>query len=172
MADVGAISSWVAAGISLGALAVTTGRAWWSRPQVDWSLSGKLGWPHYEQTGFHWLEGSAAFSNFGDGPAHRVSVHIQRDGRTPQILATAPLVLPGSAVEFTAGCIAAHLETTHVWVTWTPPPIRRRREVKSQVLRLRDHVTLTDNAERRLTKFREEQQAAAMESDAAEPESD
>ncbi len=95
MTDWGAVSSWVAAGLSLGALGVTVGRSWWTRPQVDWSLRGELKWPNYAQPEATFMEGRAEFLNFGDGPAHRVSVHIKRAHYDEQVMATSPLVKPG-----------------------------------------------------------------------------
>ena len=159
MTDWGAVSSWVAAALSLGALGVTVGRSWWIRPQVDWSLRGELKWPNYDRPGFTFMEGQAEFANFGDGPAHRVSVHIKRGHYNEQVLATSPLVKPGDGIAFTAGCGAGILDDTHVWVTWTPPPIRRRREVSSPRFLLKDHVTLSDIATQKLAEFTAAQEA-------------
>lgn len=161
MTNWGAVSSWVAAGISVTAFGAGTVRSIWNRPQVDWALRGEIGWPHYHQPGSFWMEGMASFSNFGDGPAHRVAVHIHRgDAELSQVLASSPLVRPGEAIEFTAGCVPNDWDSTYLWVAWTPPPIRRHRERTSTKLLAPEHLELTRNAEGRLKKFREEQQAS------------
>lgn len=131
MTDWGAVSSWVAAGLSITAFGAGTVRAWWNRPQVDWALTGLMKWPNYDRPGFNWLEGIAKVSNFGDGNAHRISVHIHRGtAELSQVIATSPLMKPGDDLEFPIGVGADHWDNTHVWMTWTPPPIRRRRELR------------------------------------------
>ncbi|MGD9620611.1 MAG: hypothetical protein AB7G47_10110 [Mycolicibacterium sp.] len=156
MTDWGAVSSWVAAGISMATFGAGTIRAWWNRAEVEWALSADLKMGRFggEST---WMEGSGTFLNFGDGPAHRVSVFIHRantNAKKSQLLATSPLVKPGDVVEFDFGVSIEHLDDTHVWVTWTPPPIRRRREVSSPRIALKDHVQLSDNAGQRVESYR------------------
>ena len=167
MTNLGAVSSWVAAAVSVATFGAGTARAWWNRPQVDWALDGKLSWPNSDRPGHTWLEGGGTFTNFGDGPAHRVSVHIHRgDAPQTQMLASASLLRPGEAIQFKFGVMAQHWDDTHVWVTWTPPPIRRRREQTSAKLAIDQHVELTDSAQRRMAKWIEEQ--AEMDALAAE----
>jgi hypothetical protein len=153
LTDWGAVSSWVAAGISVTVFGAGTARAWWNRPQVDWALSGELGWPNYSDPEAKWLQGKLALSNFGDGPAHRVSVHIQRSHYKAGVLATAPLLKPGDALEFETGVHAEDFKSTHVWATWTAPPIRRRRERTSQRLAISEQVTLTTIATRKFAEL-------------------
>jgi hypothetical protein len=69
MTNWGAVSSWVAAGISVTAFGASTVRAIWNRPQVDWALMGLMKWPNYHIAGNYRLEGLATISNFGDGDA-------------------------------------------------------------------------------------------------------
>jgi hypothetical protein len=152
--DWGAVSSWVAASISVTAFGAGTVRAWWNRPQVDWALGGELRMPRHPHS--DWLEGALTISNFGDGPAHRVSIHIQRGGRPPiQVVATAALVKPGDSFEFFTGVMLYEFESTHMWASWTPPPIRRRRERTSAKLLIADTVTLSDLAKGELERLKQ-----------------
>jgi hypothetical protein len=118
---------------------------------VDWSLSGLMKAP---QDRPHWLEGAATVSNFGDGIAHRVAVHIRRgDAPEPQVIGTSPLMKPGDTLDFVVGCVNEHWETTVVWITWTPPPIRRRRERTSQRLLIAEHLEQSELMRRRMQKL-------------------
>lgn len=144
--DWGAVSSWVAAGISVTAFGAGTVRAIWNRPQVDWALTGEMKWPNRgsvpdDEKGRVWLETLATISNFGDGDAHRVSVHIHRgDAPESQILATHPLLKPGDKLDINVGVLAQHWDNTHIWLTWTSPPIRRHREQSSPRLLVSEHL--------------------------------
>lgn len=139
MADLGTVSSWVAAAVSIGAFAATAGRAWWYRPHVDWALSGEMNWP--PDRGIPFLSGKGVLSNFGDGNAHRVTVHVQRGNKfNPAVLTTSPLLRPGESVSFDISCPVEMWESAVVWVTWTPPPIRRRRESTSSRFSIADHM--------------------------------
>lgn len=132
-----------------------TVRAIWNRPLVDWSLSGAIGWPSSSPES-SWMEGKGLkFSNFGDGPAHRVAVHIHRgNAKLSQVLTTAPMIDPGEAIEFTAGVSAEHWDSSYLWITWTQPPIRRHRERSSARLLMPEHLDLTDYAKDRLERYR------------------
>jgi hypothetical protein len=148
MTDWGAVSSWVAAGISVTAFGAGTGRAIWSRPQVDWALTGDMGWPGKltDMT----LVGNGKIFNFGDGNAHRVTVHVQRGSCKPGVLGTSPLLKPGDAIEFDLNVHADDYETSVVWVTWTSPPIRRNREKTSRRIPVRDPFSQSDVMQQRL----------------------
>jgi hypothetical protein len=131
MTNWGAVSSWIAAAISAGAFGGTTARAWWYKPMVDWSLTG-------------------------DGIAHRVAVHVRRgDAPESQVLKTSPLMESGDTLDFTVGCMNEHWDTTVVWVTWTPPPIRRRRERTSEKLLIAEHLEQSLLMRERMAKLQE-----------------
>jgi hypothetical protein len=129
---ISAVSSWVAAAISVAAFVAGIIRAWWNRPEVDWTLTGHMGWPNKSNPAAAWLEGGGVVSNFGDGAAHRVSVHLQRGNSDSDVVGTTPLLKPGDKLEFAFGVRAEDWDTSHLWMTWTPPPIRRRRELTSR----------------------------------------
>jgi hypothetical protein len=172
MTNWGAVSSWIAAAISAGAFGGTTARAWWYKPMVDWSwpdpgwlsqvdqfsgsgqsLSGLMKAPQGRP---NWLEGQATIANFGDGIAHRVAVHVRRgDAPQSQVLKTSPLMQSGDTLDFTVGCSNQHWDTTVVWVTWTPPPIRRRRERTSKQFLTAEHLEQSDLMRQRMAGLRE-----------------
>src|SRR5258708_7890325 len=130
MANWGAVSSWVAAGLSAATFGAGSVRTWWDRPQGDWALDGLL-------------------KARGRGPAHRVSVYIRRgDSPETQTLASVSLVKPGDSIQLKFGVFAEHWDDTYLWVKWTPPPIRRHREKTSGKLPVSQHVALRDDAER------------------------
>jgi hypothetical protein len=110
----------------------------------------------------NWLQGDATVSNFGDGIAHRVAVHIHRgDAPESEVIATSPLMRPGDKLDFMPGCINEHWDTTVVWITWTPPPIRRRRERTSQRLLIAEHLGQSDLMRERMKKLKERQSNGA-----------
>ena len=153
MTNWGAVSSWIAAAISAGAFGATTARAWWYRPMADWSLSGLMKAPEHIP---RWLEGQASIANFGDGLAHRVAVHIHRgDAPESQVLKTSPLMRPGDTLNFAVGCMDKHWDTTVVWMTWTPPPIRRRRERTSKRLLIAEHLEQSDLMREKMAELRQ-----------------
>lgn len=124
--DAGTVSSWVAAAISLSSVGGAAAWSWWSRPQIDWLPAGHL---RVRDRGDGWFKVVGSVSNFGDGNAHRVSVWIRRAKRyQPDRLATSPLLKPGEALEFEANLHFDCLHEAEMWMTWTPAPIRRRRE--------------------------------------------
>jgi hypothetical protein len=120
---------------------------------VDWSLSGLMKAPQQMP---YWLEGQATIANFGDGIAHRGTVHVRRgDAPQSQVLKTSPLMQSGDTLDFTVGCMNEQWDTTVVWVTWTPPPIRRRRERTSQKLLIAAHLEQSELMRRRMAELRE-----------------
>jgi len=82
-ATAGTISSRVAAAITLATVGFSTARAIWNRPIVNWTLVGEMQDPSRGSTGSY-LRGKGTVSNFGDGDAHRVTVHTSPRGRTPK----------------------------------------------------------------------------------------
>jgi hypothetical protein len=168
MTNVGAVSSWVAAGVSVATFGAGTLRAWWNRPQVDWTLEGKLGSSDLRgRHGSPWMKGTGTFTNFGDGPAHRVSVHIHRGGTAKtEMLGSASLLRPGERIQFEFGVSADQWDETYLWVTWTRPPIRRHREATSARLPVAEHIELNESAKRDMAAWREER--AEMEALAAD----
>jgi hypothetical protein len=145
--DWGAVSSWVATGISVTVFGAGTVRAMWNRPQVDWALTGEMRWPG-QMTDTR-LTGKGTVSNFGDGDAHRVTLHVRRGSYDPDVLCTSPLLKPGDALEFELSVDADSYDATTVWVTWTSPPIRRRREKTSSKMLVHDHMNQTDTMRQR-----------------------
>lgn len=123
--DWGTLSSWIAAGISFASLGGVVVRAWWTRSTVAWEFAGVV---LPAQTGMR-FEGTV--SNFGDGPAHRVSVYVHRAGGEAERIGFAAFVEPGSAVEWSTVLTFDDLDDATLSVGWTPPPIRRRSEVES-----------------------------------------
>lgn len=155
--DSAAISAWVAAFaafISLAATTFTIGRAWWLRTQADWSLLGEVRHPHGQG---NMLEAKCKLSNFGDGDAHRVAVHLRRAEQFESfVCATTALLRPGDVFEFNFMVRIADWQRAAVWVTWTPPPIRRRRQLISGHLHPHECLTPTDLARQALRKEAED----------------
>jgi hypothetical protein len=75
------------------------------------------------------------------------------------MLCTSPLARPGDKVEFKTGVFMEHFDNTYLWVKWSAPPIRRRREKTSAKMLMSDHVTLSDNAKARLEKYWKDRRA-------------
>lgn len=124
--DWGTISSWIAAAIAVLTYALTVFRSWWNRPQIDWLFTGDLRYP--DQRG-DWLEVKGTLANVGDGNAHRVTLWVHHNERwTQERLHTVALLRPGDTTDFVCPVHVKNIETTELWVTWTPPPLRRRSE--------------------------------------------
>ncbi|MFI6779066.1 hypothetical protein [Nocardia sp. NPDC050412] len=147
MADWGTYSSWGAAGISAGVLGVSVWRDWWHRPLADWSVSGRMvsvsQMPSvsgaFRPNDSYYVFGMASVVNFGDGDAHRVSVNLRdRPGADVRIIGAASLLRPGERldVHFAIEVSDWTASLSEMWVTWTPPPIRRRRVQTSHAFRL------------------------------------
>ena len=120
---------------------------------VDWSLSGVMQALHERPS---LVQGHATFSNFGDGIAHRVVVRIHRgDAPEHEVIAFSPLMQPGDTLDFKVDCVLDDWETAVVWVTWTAPPIRRRRERTSQKFLIAKHLNLSDAMRERMKKLKE-----------------
>jgi hypothetical protein len=73
-----------------------------------------------------------------------------------QVIATHPLLKPGDKLDFELGCGAQHWDNTHVWVTWTPAPIRRHREKTSPRLPISEHLDQSEIMRGKLKKMAEE----------------
>jgi hypothetical protein len=143
--DWAAVTSWIGAGVALATAILTIGREWWRRPQVDWTISGEVSQP--DRLVPHSVEAVCIVSNFGDGNAHRVSVHVQRgDAPRASIEASSPLLRPGDNVKVTFRAAVVDWPDTTVFITWTPPPIRRRKEHTSEPQRVADLTHPTERA--------------------------
>lgn len=124
--DWGTLSSWIAAGISLASLGGVVGRAWWTRSTVDWEFVGEV---NPARSGMRF---AGTVSNFGDGPAHRVSVYLHRASGETDRIAFAAFVEPGDSVEWSTVLTFDDIDDgAELSVGWTPQPIRRRSEVTS-----------------------------------------
>jgi hypothetical protein len=83
-------------------------------------------------------------------------LRLRRRGRiTPADIAFSPLMQPGDTLDFKVDCVLDDWETTVVWVTWTAPPIRRRRERTSQKFLIAKHLNLSDAMRERMKKLKE-----------------
>ena len=140
-ATAGTISSWVAAAITLATVRLSTARAIWNRPIVNWTLVGEMQNPSTVSTDIY-LRGKGTVSTFGDGDAHRVTVYIGPRAAHPEgeVLARSPLLKPGDSLEIEFDVGELMYDYTSIWVTWTNPPIRRHRQKKS-VMPLNKHLT-------------------------------
>ncbi|MDO3126502.1 hypothetical protein P5V43_05225 [Mycobacteroides abscessus subsp. bolletii] len=111
------------------------------------------------------LEIAGSLSNFGDGNAHRVTLWLQRARQyDAQALAEVSLLRPGDTTTFQFNVAAEDWSETELWVTWTPPPLRRRSEVTSRRYRAEDVFELTDPAESLIQKARESSEHTDTES--------
>lgn len=139
--DLGSVSSWIAAAISLASAGGAVIWSWWNRPKVDWIWDGEVLTPRPDTLQ---SEIKGRVGNFGDGNAHRVGVWIRLSDRVePQRITTCALLRPGESVEFEAKMHIAGLDLARVFVTWTPAPIRRRSERTSASVSPRSAFALT-----------------------------
>ena len=138
--NIGALSSWAGAVVSILTVGGGAIRSWRRRPLVDWILTGAMDSPtELTQT---WLQGEVTVANIGDGDAHRVAVHIgPRFPDRSQILERRPLLKPGDSITTRIGAADTNYDNTAIWVTWTDPPIRRHREQTSRHMLLAEHIT-------------------------------
>jgi hypothetical protein len=160
-ATAGTISSWVAAGIALATVGLSTARAIWNRPIVNWTLVGEM------QTVGSYVRGNGTVSNFGDGDAHRVTVYLSPSAAHPEgeVLARSPLLKPGDSLEIDFNVGELVYDYTSIWVTWTNPPIRRHRQKKSE-MPLNKHLPESESFRWHIDRRRREQEQGQAVSDA------
>ena len=70
--------------------------------------------------------------------------HTPEERETPPDHRDIPAHAASDTLDFTAGVHADGWDTTVIWVTWTPPPIRRRREQTSTRLLIAEHLNQSD----------------------------
>jgi hypothetical protein len=144
------VTAWIGAGVALATAVLTIGREWWTRPQVNWTISGEVSQP--DRLVPHSVEATCTVSNFGDGNAHRVAVHVRRGAtRRASTEATSPLLRPGDDMRVTFRTVVGDWSDTTIFITWTPPPIRRRKERTSEPQRVEPLTVPTDRAREALT---------------------
>jgi len=113
------------------------------QPIVTWTLDGEMQTPPtVSPTPVTHLRGKGTVSNFGDGDAHHVAVYICPKAAPPgyEVLARSPLLKPGDSLEIDINVGELVYVYTSIWVTWTPPPIRRHRQKKFE-MPLNKHLT-------------------------------
>lgn len=148
------LSAWIGAAVALATAIATAGREWWTRPMADWTVTGDVSQP--DGLGPDVVRASLTVWNFGDGNAHRVSVYVRRGERCPpERKATSPLLRPGDSVAVAFGALTADWPSTTIFITWTPPPIRRHKEHTSEPLRVESETVPTDRARQALTAARQ-----------------